>query len=56
MSADELSLIVSKARKVQELQRARARVRQLERELRGEPVRAEEPPYIPTFLQGSRRR
>ena len=56
MSADELSLIVSKARKVQELQRARARVRRLERELRGEPLRAEEPPNIPPFLQVSRSR
>jgi hypothetical protein len=30
MSAEELMLIVSKARKVQELQRARARVKQLQ--------------------------
>jgi hypothetical protein len=53
MSAEELMLIVSKARKVQELQRARARVKQLERELRGEPIKTEEPPYIPSFLQSS---
>ena len=51
MSAEELTLIVAKARKVQELQRARARVRQLERELSGEPGTAEEPPHIPAFLR-----
>ena len=51
MSAEELTQIVSKARKVQELQRARARVRQLERELSGEPAIAEEPSQIPAFLR-----
>ena len=51
MSADELTRIVSKARKVQELQRARVRVRQLERELSGEPGTAEEPLEIPAFLR-----
>lgn len=51
MSAEELTRIVSKARKVQELQRARARVRQLERELSGEPRTAEQPPHIPVFLR-----
>ncbi len=51
MSAEELTLIVAKARKVQELQRARARVRQLERELSGEPATVEEPAHIPAFLR-----
>ena len=51
MSAEQLTRIVSKARKVQELQRARARVRQLERELSGEPAVAEPPATIPAFLR-----
>ena len=51
MSTEELTLIVAKARKVQELQRARAHVRLLERELSGEPETAEEPRHIPAFLR-----
>ena len=55
MSAEELTRIVSKARKVQELQRARARVRQLERELSGEPAMTEPPACIPAFLRADAR-
>ena len=50
MSTDELEQIVAKARKLRELRRARERVRQLERQLRGEPSKPEEPTYIPKFL------
>jgi hypothetical protein len=50
MSTDELEQIVAKARKLRELRRARERVRQLERQLRGEPTKPEEPTYIPNFL------
>ncbi len=46
----ELEKLIGKALKLKELQRARARVMQLERELRGEPVKAAEPPFIPEFL------
>lgn len=46
----ELEKIIGKALKLKELQRARARVIQLERELRGGPVKPEEPPSIPEFL------
>jgi hypothetical protein len=53
MSTDELEQIVAKARKLRELRRARERVRQLERQLRGEPPRPEEPTYIPNFLTPS---
>jgi len=51
MMQDDLEQIVGKARKLHELRRARNRVRQLERELRGEPVKPEEPDYIPEFLR-----
>ena len=51
MSTEELTRIVSKARKVQELQRARARIRRLERELSGEPATAEPQSAIPAFLR-----
>ena len=50
MSTEELEQIVAKARKLRELRRARERVRQLERQLRGEPTRPEEQTYIPKFL------
>lgn len=46
----ELERVIGKAQKLKELKRARARVMQLERELRGEPVRPEEPSIIPEFL------
>ncbi|HEX4649575.1 MAG TPA: hypothetical protein VH111_12160 [Steroidobacteraceae bacterium] len=42
--------VIAKTRKLKELHRARARVLQLERELRGEPAKADEPFYIPEFL------
>src|SRR5256885_1113556 len=51
MMEDDLEQIVGKARKLHELRRARDRVRQLERELRGEPVKPEEPDYVPEFLR-----
>ncbi|TLY68252.1 MAG: hypothetical protein E6K35_04135 [Gammaproteobacteria bacterium] len=51
MIEDDLQQIVGKARKLYELRRAKDRVRQLERELRGEPVKAEEPDYVPEFLR-----
>jgi hypothetical protein len=46
----ELEKLIGKALKLKELSLAKARVRQLERELRGEPAKPEEPPYIPEFL------
>lgn len=45
-----LEKVIDKTRKLKELHRARARVLQLERELRGEPARPEEPFRIPAFL------
>jgi hypothetical protein len=51
MSHDELQTIVGKARRFKELRRAKERVRQLERELRGEPAKPEESPWIPEFLR-----
>jgi len=51
MIEDDLQQIVGKARKLHELRRAKERVRQLERELRGEPVKPEEPDYVPEFLR-----
>jgi len=43
--------IIDKLQKLGVLRRARARVRQLERELSGEPVRPVETPCIPEFLR-----
>jgi len=51
MSDAELEQLIGKTRKLRQLRRARARVQQLERELRGEPARPEEPSYIPEFLR-----
>ena len=51
MNEDELERIVGKARKLTELRRAKDRVRQLERELRGERVKPKEPDYVPEFLR-----
>lgn len=51
MNEDQLEQIVGKARKLNELRRAKDRVRQLERVLRGESVRPEESDYIPEFLR-----
>jgi hypothetical protein len=50
MSTEEVEQIVAKARKFRELRRARERVRQLERQLRSEPPKPEEPTHIPRFL------
>jgi len=47
MSDDELQQVIGKARRFKELRRARERVRQLERELRGEPAEAREVTWIP---------
>lgn len=47
MSVEELERIVGKARKLRELQRAREHVRQLERELRGEPAKPPEASPVP---------
>jgi hypothetical protein len=51
MSHDELQQVIGKARMFKELRRARERVRQLERELRGEPARPEESTWVPEFLR-----
>jgi hypothetical protein len=51
MSDDELQRVIGKARRLKELRRAKERVRQLERELRGEPARPEESPWVPEFLR-----
>ena len=46
--------IIDKLQKLRALHLARNRVKQLERELRGERARAEEPPCIPEFLRPQR--
>ena len=51
MNDDALETIIGKARRLQELRRANERVRQLERKLRGEPIRPEDSTYIPEFLR-----
>jgi hypothetical protein len=51
MSDDELEQVIGKRRKLKELRRARERVQQLERQLRGEPAKPEESPYVPEFLR-----
>lgn len=51
MSNEELELTIRKAHKLQELRHAKERVKRLERELRGEPVQPEDPPYVPEFLR-----
>jgi len=51
MSDDELQQVIGKARRFKELRRARERVRQLERELRGEPAKPEESTWVPEFLR-----
>jgi hypothetical protein len=51
MSDDELEQVIGKARKLKALHRARERVRQLERELRGAPAKPEESSYVPEFLR-----
>ncbi len=51
MSDTELARVIGKLQKLKALHRARARVQQLERELRGEPARAEESAFVPEFLR-----
>jgi hypothetical protein len=51
MSDDELEQVIGKTRKFRELRRARERVRQLERELRGEHPKPQAPIYVPEFLR-----
>jgi hypothetical protein len=51
MSDDQLNQIVGKRQRLNELRRAKERVKQLERELRGEPRKMEEPVYVPEFLR-----
>ena len=51
MSDNQLEQIIGKARRFKELRRAKERIRQLERELRGEPPRPEEPTWVPEFLR-----
>ena len=47
----DLEQIIAKARTLKRLRRARERVRQLERELGGQPLEREEPSYVPEFLR-----
>jgi hypothetical protein len=51
VSDDELQRVIGKARRLKELRRAKERVRQLERELRGEPAKPEESTWVPEFLR-----
>jgi hypothetical protein len=47
----EVEKIIDKLQKLRALRRARERVRQLERELNGEPAKAESPTRLPEFLR-----
>ena len=49
MNDETLTRLIAKARMLRELRRARVRVQQLERQLRGETARVEEEPEIPAF-------
>jgi ABC-type uncharacterized transport system fused permease/ATPase subunit len=51
MSDEQLQRVIGKARKLKELRCAKDRVRQLERELRGESAKPAEPTYVPEFLR-----
>jgi hypothetical protein len=51
MSDYELEPIIHKRHQFKTLLLARERVKQLERELRGDPVKPEDPPYVPQFLR-----
>ena len=51
MSDDGLKLIVLKNRRLKELHRAQQRVRQIEKELRGEGALPEELLRVPAFLR-----
>ena len=47
----EVEKIVDKLNKLRALRHARERVRQLERELSGEPAKPEPAPHLPEFLR-----
>jgi hypothetical protein len=47
----EVGKIVDKLQKLRALRRARERVRQLERELHGEPAKSQGPAHLPEFLR-----
>ena len=51
MADHEVQKIVDKRHKLGALRHARERVRQLERELSGEPAKREERPHLPEFLR-----
>ena len=51
MNQEQWDLMFRKKRKLRELSRAKERVKQLERELRGEPVRQDDALYVPDFLR-----
>jgi predicted component of type VI protein secretion system len=51
MGDRQVEKIVEKLQKLRALRRARERVRQLERELNGEPAIPESDPYLPEFLR-----
>ena len=51
MGDSQLDKIVDKLQKLRALRRARERVRQLERELNGEPAKPEAPLHLPEFLR-----
>lgn len=50
MNDESLARLITKARMLRELHRARTRVRQLEPRLCGETAEVEEEPEIPAFL------
>jgi len=47
----EVEKIIDKLQKLRALRQARERVRQLERELNGDPARPESPRHLPEFLR-----
>ena len=51
MVDQEMDKIVAKLQKLRALRHARERVRQLERELNGEPAKPESSPHLPEFLR-----
>jgi hypothetical protein len=51
MSDYQLEPIIRKRHQFRKLALARERVKQLERELRGVPVKPEDPPFVPQFLR-----
>jgi hypothetical protein len=51
MTNDELEALTGKAGKIRALLRARERVKQLERELRGEAPKPEQSTSVPEFLR-----